>query len=298
MKKLYGIMPPIATPFLNDEISLSKLALNFTIWNQTELSGYVLMGSNGESGFLTREEKLRLVDACKKLALDDKLIIAGTGSDSIRETISLTNDVADLGADYALVLTPSFYKSEMKHDAFIKYFNSVADKTKIPVIIYNVPKFTGVDIETETVAKLSGHNNIVGIKNSSENIRQTTEFISMSSNEFSVFVGTASILYAGITAGASGGILALANIAPNECIQIQKLIEQKKTEEALEIQKRILPVNKAITAKYGVPGLKAAMDMLGYFGGEPREPLSKLSKPGENILKQILIDAKLLLLSA
>lgn len=294
MKQLKGIMPPIATPFVNDEVAFDKLTGNFLKWNKTGLSGYVVMGSNGESVFLTREEKLKLVETVKKNISEEKLLIAGTGSDSIKETISLTNDAADCGADYALILTPSFYKSEMKPAAYIKYFTAVADKTKIPAIIYNVPKFTGVDIEAETVAKLSEHKNIVGIKNSSENIRQTTEMIDQTPEEFATIIGTASVLYSGLSAGAVGGILALANIAPNECVQIQKLVEEGKHAEALELQKRMLPVNKAITAKYGVAGLKAAMGMLGYFGGEPRSPLSVLNDADKELLKQILVNSGLL----
>ncbi|MBA4406795.1 dihydrodipicolinate synthase family protein [bacterium] len=295
MKLLKGIMPPIATPFIDDEVAFDKLAENFSKWNKTGLSGYVVMGSNGESVFLMRNEKLKLVEAVKKNISEEKLLIAGTGSDSIRETISLSNDSADRGADYALILTPSFYKSEMKPAAYLKYFSAVADKTKIPVIIYNVPKFTGVDIEVETVAKLSEHKNIVGIKNSSENIRQTTEMIDQTPEEFATIVGTASVLYSGLSAGAVGGILALANIAPNECVQIQKSVEEGKYKEALELQKRMLPVNKAITVKYGVAGLKAAMDMLGYFGGEPRSPLSKLNDAEKEQLRQILVNSGLLI---
>ncbi len=177
MKQLKGIMPPITTPFVNGELSIDKLEFNIKRWNETGLTGYVVMGSNGESVFLTRDEKLKLVEMTKKSASPDKLIIAGTGSDSIKETISLSNESAERGADFALILTPSFYKSEMKHNAFIKYFTAVADAIKIPVIIYNVPKFTGVDIEAESVAKLSEHPNIVGIKNSSENVRQNNEFV-------------------------------------------------------------------------------------------------------------------------
>ena len=294
MKKLKGIMPPIATPFINDEVAYDKLAQNFSKWNKTGLSGFVVMGSNGESVFLTRNEKLKLVEEVKKNISENKLLIAGTGSDSIRETISLSNESADLGADYALILTPSFYKSEMKPAAYIKYFSAVADKTKIPVIIYNVPKFTGVDIEAETVAKLAEDKNIVGIKNSSENVRQTTEMIDQTPKDFAVIIGTASVLYPGLAAGAVGGILALANIAPNECVQLQKFVEEGKHTEALELQKKMLPVNKTITAKYGVAGLKAAMDMFGYFGGEPRSPLSALNDSDKQQLKQILLSAHLI----
>ena len=294
MKKLYGIMPPIATPFLNDEIAFDKLAGNLAKWNKTDLSGYVVMGSNGESVFLTREEKLKLVEAVKKNIPEEKLLIAGTGSDSVRDTISLTNDSAERGADYALILTPSFYKSEMKPAAYVKYFFTVADKTNIPVIIYNVPKFTGVDIEPETVAQLAKHPNIVGIKNSAENLRQTAELVSMTSKDFATITGTGSVLYTSLTVGAIGGILALANIAPNECVKIQKLVEEGNHSEALKLQQRMLPVNKAITAKYGVAGLKAALDMLGYFGGEPRLPLSPLQDSDKELLKNILTEAGLL----
>jgi 4-hydroxy-2-oxoglutarate aldolase len=294
MKKIQGIMPPIATPFQNDEVAYDRLAGNFLKWNKTGLSGYVVMGSNGESVFLTRDEKLKLVEAVKKNISEEKLLIAGTGSDSIRETISLSNDAAGRGADYVLILTPSFYKSEMKPAAYIKYFTAVADSIKIPLIIYNVPKFTGVDIEAETVAKLAEHKNIAGIKNSSENIRQTTEIIDQTPDDFATIIGTASVLYPGIAAGADGGILALANIAPDECVQIQKYTEEGKHNEALELQKKMLPVNKAITAKYGVAGLKAAMDMMGYFGGEPRAPLSKISDSDKEQLRQFLVHAGLL----
>lgn len=293
MKQLKGIMPPITTPFINGELAIDKLQFNIDKWNKTELTGYVVMGSNGESVFLTREEKLKLVEMTKKFASPDKLIIAGTGSDSIKETISLSNESAERGADFTLILTPSFYKSEMKHNAFIKYFTAVADAAKIPVIIYNVSKFTGVDIEAETVAKLSEHPNIAGIKNSSENVRQNHEFVSTTRKDFAVLVGTASMLYSGFTSGCAGGILALANIAPDECIRIQTLIEKGKLSEALEIQNRMIPVNKAVTAKYGVPGLKYAMDLLGYFGGEPRAPLSPLNDTGREDLKVILSKAGL-----
>jgi 4-hydroxy-2-oxoglutarate aldolase len=294
MKKLKGVFPPITTPFINNELAFDKLAFNIQLWNETELSGYVVMGSNGESVFLTKEEKLQLVAKTKEYSSNDKLIIAGTGSDSIKETIELTNKSAELGADFALILTPSFYKSEMKHSSYVRYFVQIADSVKIPVIIYNVPKFTGVDIEAETVAELSLHKNIVGIKNSSENARQNSEFVSMTNSDFSVLVGTASMLFSGITSGATGGIAALANIAPNECVQIQKLIIDGNLKEALVLQQKMIPINKAVTAKFGVAGLKAAMDMLGYFGGEPRAPLSSLNGNDKKTLEQILTNAGLL----
>lgn len=290
---LKGIMPPIATPFLNGEVAYDKLAENISRWNKTGLSGYVVMGSNGESVYLSREEKLNLVDAVKKNMAGNKTLVAGTGSDSITETISLTNNAAQRGADAALILTPSYYKGQMKHDAFLRYFTAVADASRIPILIYNVPKFTGLDIEAATVTKLAEHPNIIGLKNSSENIAHLSEIAHLTPEDFHTFVGTASVLYAGLCVGAIGGIMALANIAPEECVRIQELFKAGDHREALQLQMRMLPVNKAVTAKYGVPGLKAAMDMRGYFGGEPRAPLGNPSAKELEDIRTILNNAGL-----
>ncbi|MFH1198421.1 MAG: dihydrodipicolinate synthase family protein [bacterium] len=294
MKKLKGIIPPIPTPFIDDEIAFDKLEENISKWNQTELAGYVVFGSNGESAFLTREEKIDLIKAVKSCSAANKLLIAGTGSDSIKETIFLSNKAADAGADFALVLTPSFYKGKMNHQALIDYFTRVADSIAVPLIIYNVPKFTEINISAETVSVLSQHPNIAGIKNSSENIADTSELVFRNSKDFSVLVGTASVLYPGFCVGAVGGIVAVANIAPHYCINILKLFEEDNHEEALSIQQKIIKVNRAVTAQFGVAGLKKALDMLGYFGGEPRAPLQKLNDNEVEILRNVLAEADLL----
>ncbi len=289
-----GIMPPIATPFINNEVAFEKLKENLSRWNKTELSGYVVFGSNGESVYLARDEKLKLIEFVKNNIPDNKNLIAGTGSDSIKETIALTNDAAKYGAETALILTPSFYKGQMKHEAFIKYFTQIADNIKIPLLIYNVPRFTGVSIEAETVAELAEHKNIIGIKNSEENVARLSEIINLTSKDFLTIVGTASVLYPGLCMGASGGILALANIAPNECIQIYNYVQTDKHTEAKNLQLKMLAANKAVTAKYGVAGLKAALDLTGFFGGEPRSPLSGLTKPQKEDLINILKKAEII----
>jgi len=290
---LKGIYPPITTPFQNDELALDKLAENIQKYNQTDLSGYVVFGSNGESVFLTSEEKLILISSVKEHADSNKKIIAGTGLESIKDTIFLTNNAAKIGADFALIITPSFYKAAMNHHAFISYYTAIADSISIPLIIYNVTKFTNVNIVSETISELAQHPNIIGIKDSTENITQISESINNTPDDFVVLVGTGSVLYPGLNAGANGGVLALANIAPNECLQIYNLFSEGRLEEAKEIQNRLLPVNKAITSKYRVAGLKAAMDMLGYFGGLPRKPLQELSLNDKEDLKTILEKANL-----
>jgi 4-hydroxy-2-oxoglutarate aldolase len=287
-KQLNGIFPPITTPFINNEVAYDKLAENLSKFSKKNFTGYVVFGSNGENVFLTKDEKLKLISAVREQAAKDKIIIAGTGSDSIKETISLTNEVADLGVDYALIITPSFFKSEMKHRTFHNYYTAVAESVQIPVIIYNVPKFTNVNIETETVIELSHHPNIFGIKESSENVARISEIVQNTPESFSTIVGTASILYPGLSAGAHGGIVALANIAPDECIFIMKLISEGNHKEAIELQNRMIPLNRAVTTKFGVAGLKAAMDLTGLYGGPPRMPLEPLNELHILELKSIL----------
>jgi 4-hydroxy-2-oxoglutarate aldolase len=290
---LKGIYPALITPFVRDVVAYNKLNENLQKYNKNGLSGYVVLGSNGESVFLTKSEKLKIISTVREHS-GNKTLIAGTGLESIKETIDLTNECAKNGADYALVITPSFYKAGMNHKAFINYYRTVADSISIPLIIYNVTKFTNVNIDIESIAKLAEHPNIIGIKNSTENIAEINATIYNTPNDFNVLVGTGSVLLYGLISGAVGGILALANIAPAECIKIFDLFNEGKLIEAEKIQSRLHAVNKAITATYGVAGLKASMGLLGYFGGQPRKPLQPLTSSKMKRLKPILLKAKLL----
>jgi len=289
---LSGIFPPLITPFIEDELANTKLKGNIEKYERKELSGYVLFGSNGESAFLTIEEKLRIISEAREHTR--KILIAGTGSDSIKDTIYLTNQAANRGADYALIISPSFFKSEMKHRTFLNYYHKVADSVTIPIIIYNVPKFTNVNIETETVIELARHPNIAGLKDSTENTSRISEIAANVQERFKLIAGTASVLYSALAAGASGGILALANLAPDECLQIYNFYLQGKFNEALKLQNKMIPVNRTVTSQFGVAGLKAAMDILGYNGGKPRLPLEPLNEAQITELKLILKKADLI----
>jgi 4-hydroxy-2-oxoglutarate aldolase len=289
-----GILPPLTTPFQEDEVAYEKLADNIKKYNTKNLAGYVVFGSNGESVFLTREEKLKLISTVREQANSEKKIIAGTGMESIKETVALSNDAAKSGADFALIITPYFFKSAMNHDAFVEYYTIVAESISIPVIIYNVTKFTNVNIGLEAVVKLAEHPNIIGLKNSTENIAQFSETIFNTSKDFTILAGTGSVLLPALYAGAGGGVLALANIAPDECIEIYDLFNEGKLDDARILQNRMVAVNKAITATYGVAGLKSAMGLLGYYGGLPRKPLQPLSSIQMYNLKIILSNAGLL----
>ena len=289
---LSGIYPPLVTTFENDELSLEKLLRNVRKYERRDLSGYVLFGSNGESAFLTRYEKIEIISSVREQT--KKMLIVGTGSDSIKDTIQLTNDVAEKGADFALIITPSFFKSEMKHHTFMNYYTKVAESVMIPIIVYNVPKFTAVNIETETIIELSRHPNIIGLKESSDVVSKISEIAANVHQGFKIIVGTASVLYPGLLSGATGGILALANLLPDECIQLYQFVKENKIQEALELQNKLIPINKSVTNKFGVAGLKAAMDLLGYDGGHPRMPLEPLNEAQLIELKIVLKSASFL----
>lgn len=291
---LNGIFPPLTTPFEQGEVAGHRLRQNVRQLNTTGLAGYVVLGSNGEAVSLSREEKLRVIETVKEEIPPDRLLIAGTGQESTAATIALTREAAHRGADLALVITPSFFASAMTPRALLEHYTAVAEASPIPILLYNVPKFTGVNIPPETVAQLAQHPHIVGIKSSSENLGYLGEIIHRVDEKFAVLVGTASVLFPGLCLGASGGIVALANIAPRECVEIFRLTRAGKWEAAHRLQLQLIPVNRAVTAQFGISGLKAAMDMRGYFGGAPRPPLLPLDEAHRKTLEDILRSAGLL----
>jgi 4-hydroxy-2-oxoglutarate aldolase len=290
--KLTGVMPPITTPFQDGKLALIKLKKNFQKWNRTGLSGYLVLGSNGEAVYLNESEKIKVVEVSRESIPTSKIMLVGTGMESTQETIRFTNQVAKMGADYALVVTPSYFKGSMRPQILYDHFIAVAESSKIGILIYNVPQFTGINLEPEWVAKLSEHPNIVGIKDSSGNIGQLSEIIHLSKKGFAVFVGSAPVFFPALCVGAVGGILAVANVAPQECVQIQNLFNKRKTNEARTLQGQLTPLAKAVTTKYGIGGLKMAMDLTGYFGGNPRLPLKKPGEEVEEELKRLLLRLK------
>ena len=291
---LKGIFPPIPTPFKNNKVAHGHLAENIANWSGTGLKGFVAMGSNGEYVYLSPDEKRAVVKTVVDNAPKSMSIIAGTGCESTQETIELTNDCAQLGAKAALVVTPYYYSGRMTDDALKKHFFTVADKSDIPIILYNVPKFTHIDMSAKLVAKLSKHPNIVGIKDSTGNVNALGQLLNSVDKKFDVLVGTAGALYGALTLGCSGGVLAAANVAPKMCVRIMKLIKDGKFESARKLHLKLLPVNNAVTFIFGVPGLKVALDLLGYYGGKPRPPLQPARVKEKLIIKELLKTAGLL----
>jgi 4-hydroxy-2-oxoglutarate aldolase len=290
--KLGGVMPPITTPFQEGKLALDKLKNNFKKWNKTGLSGYLVLGSNGESIYLNEKEKMKVVEVSRTSIPRSKIMMVGTGMESTRETIRFTNQAAKTGADFALAITPSYFKGSMKPQILYDHFIAVAESSEIGIMIYNVPQFTGINLEPEWVAKLSEHSNIVGMKDSSGNIGQLSEIIHFSKKGFAVFVGSAPVFFPALCVGAVGGILAVANVVPQEYVRIQNLFSKGKMNEAKALQNQLTPLAKAVTTRYGVGGLKIAMDLAGYFGGNPRSPLKRPGKEIEEELKTLWLQLK------
>jgi 4-hydroxy-2-oxoglutarate aldolase len=291
---LQGIFPPIATPFINGRVAYDKLTSNVDKWSRTGLKGLVVLGSNGEYVYLSEEEKRSVVESVVQSAAKEMLIIAGTGCESTSETLRLTEDCARLGAHAVLVVTPHYYAGRMKEAALLTHFIELADHSPIPILLYNVPKFTHINMAADFVARLSEHPNIAGIKDSSANVIQLQELLNRVAGDFSVLVGTAGVLFSGLTIGCAGGVCALANVAPDACVKIFDLVKAGNLDAARQLQLKMIPVNQAVTAIYGVPGLKTAMDMCGYFGGEPRMPLLPSSEQEKSEIEAILKKAGLL----
>jgi len=286
--KLHGIIPPIATPFdHNGDLYKVKVQHNVEKWNRTGLAGYVVCGSTGESVHLTTEEKLRLWDWVAEYAAPDKILLAGTGMESVRETVALTNAAADRGYKAAMVRTPHYYKNLMNRtDAQALYYRAVADQAKIPIFIYNWPQVTGVDISVDAVVALSHHPNLFAIKESSGNLEKCIQMIKEVKPGFQVLTGSAPILAPSLAVGCAGAVLAFANAAPYATVTIWEAHRTREFAAAMDWQNRILRAAQLVTVKYGVPGLKYAMDLNGYYGGPPRLPLTVITPEAKKEIEQ------------
>mmetsp|Transcript_11456 Transcript_11456/g.15899 ORF Transcript_11456/g.15899 Transcript_11456/m.15899 type:complete len:350 (+) Transcript_11456:57-1106(+) len=296
-----GIFAPIATIFEDDfSISYKKTLKNVDMLIESKkLKGLVVLGSNGEYPSLKSKEKIEVIEKVahhvRTLHKNQCVLLAGTGSNSTEETIEVTKIAADAGYDAALVVTPYYYKPQLTEDAWIQHFTAVADASPIPIIIYNVPNFTGVDIPVSTIEKLVHLNNIIGIKESSGNIVKISELVNVSKQaekklhrHFNVMAGSGGYLLPALSVGAAGGIMALANVFPAKCHKIIELFQTGKMDEARELQNLLVPVNQAVTKNYGIPGLKYVLSKYGWQSSLPRPPLQPLSEKQRHDIDKIL----------
>ncbi|MGH7434004.1 MAG: dihydrodipicolinate synthase family protein [Candidatus Methylomirabilales bacterium] len=274
MREIRGVIPPVITPFTESgEVDYAALVSNLARWNRMALAGYLILGSNSEFVYLSEEEKIRILEVTREHIPSGKVLIAGTGCEATQATITLTRRAADIGADAVMVVTPSYYKPHMRPHVLIEHYRRVADASPVPVFLYNVPIFTGIVLDPDVVGRLAEHGNIVGMKDSAGNMALFAQYLQVSPREFILFVGSGPVFLPALSLGARGGILAFANCAPEACLNLYSLFREGKLDEAREQQLKLLPAMQAVTTRFGIGGLKAAMDMVGHTGGWPRPPL-------------------------
>jgi 4-hydroxy-2-oxoglutarate aldolase len=292
---LDGVFTPIVTSFDDaGNVAHDKMEFNLAKWNQTRLQGYIVLGSNGEWVFLTEQERVEVLKTARQAIPQEKLLIAGTASESTANTIHMTETAAKIGADAAIIVNPSYYKGQMTPNVLARYYGDVADRSPIPIIIYNLPPATGIDLSADLLVELSAHPNIVGVKDTGGNMAKMGETVRRADPSFHVLAGSANFFYPSLAMGVSGGVLALANVAPEQSVDLFELFNAGKIAEGRDLHLRMLPLNLAVTTRFGVSGLKAAMDMVGYYGGPPRLPLLPLDAERRDEVRHVLERAGLL----
>jgi len=276
---LRGVFAPATTPFepVTGDADVVSMRANLRRWLEAPLAGVVLFGSTGEGPLLDEDEKTRLTAASREVVDGSRLLLAGTGAESTRATIRITRAVAEAGADGVLVQPPAYYRPAMTAEALRDHYLAVADASPVPVILYQVPpRFSTVELPAGLVGELARHPNIAGIKDSHGDLKATAGLVAACGGNAQVLAGSGAVLYGSLEAGAVGGILAIALLAPHECAALCRAFAEERHAEAGRLQERLAPVHKAIVAELGNSGIKAALDELGMHGGAPRPPVKPL----------------------
>lgn len=295
--RLRGVLLPFTTPFDADgEVDARALCENIRRWNETGVAGHVALGSTGERAHLDERERAAVIESARACVPASIAFVVGIGEQSTRLASFEAKRAAAEGADAALVLTPHFYRGAMTQDALRGHFLAVADASPVPVLLYNIPQNTGVALAPETVALLSEHENIAGIKDSSGDMVNLVEMLRLVGDgreDFTVLTGHAGIFYASLCAGVRGAILAAGCVAPRLCVEIYEAFRAGDHGRASELQRRLAPLARAVTTRFGIGGLKAALDLLGYAGGLPRPPLSAPDEQSRAEIARLLEESSL-----
>jgi len=289
-KKLSGVFAPVVTPFRSDELALDDLRFNLRKLNDTDLAGYLALGSNGEFRSLSDKEQNQILEVFAE-EKGDKVVMVGTGCESTRQTIEKSKLVSEMGFDYVSILTPSYFSKRIDGATLQGFYKQVADSVDIPVLLYNAPGFAGgVQIPPQTVLELSRHPNIVGMKDSSPT--GPAKFLTRLdvAEDFHVLAGSANFFYPSLHLGAAGGMLSLANALPGPCCDLYRLFTQGEYDDAKELYFRLARLNQAVSGAWGVAGVKAAMDITGFKGGQPRHPLKGLTDEAKERVSQTIIN--------
>jgi 4-hydroxy-2-oxoglutarate aldolase len=288
MKQLSGIVPPIPTPFGQNEALALHLQQRLIGKLAPSSDGFLILGSNGEAVYLSEVERREVLASAREVISRDKVMIAGTGGEATRTVIARCEEAAEIGADYALVVPPFYFKSQMTEAVLDAHYRKVADASPIPVLLYNVPAATTLALSATLIAELADHPNIAGIKDSSGNIAAMTDYLGRVPTRFTVLTGSAPTFLAALSVGATGGILAVANLIPEVYRQILSHLNAGRVADARALQLAHNPLAAAVSSQYGVAGLKAALALQGNDMGDVRSPLQNVSDTVRKELEQLL----------
>jgi 4-hydroxy-2-oxoglutarate aldolase len=294
MHRFAGIYTPLATPFAADgSLDARALGRNVEKYLRSPLTGLVVLGSNGEAPQLEEHEADLAITTVRGAMPKDRPLLAGTGRESTAATIAATERAAALGVDAVMVRTPSFYKGQMTTDAFVRHYTQVADRSPVPVFLYNVTMYTGVNLLPEAVGILSQHPNIVGIKETNSDMVQFGEYLARAADGFTVLAGSGATYFSSLMLGAHGAVLAVAGVAPDTCVQIFTAVREGRIDDARRMNRELAPLSKLVGATYGVPGLKAALTLIGFDGGAPRPPLQPVGQQAVDQIRERLKEMRL-----
>ena len=274
--KFEGIFIAAITPFNGQKIDYEAMEFNFERWNKTDVSGYLLLGSTGEFVSLNHQEKIELMKFSRSLIPEEKIMLTGVGCHSVFETVQLSNHATNVGADGILIITPHYYNTLITTVMLRRYYLAIAEEVSLPVFLYNIPQFTGVNLSTELVKVLCRHERIVGTKDSTGNLSRIFELVE-AEEKINVLVGDVISLVASLQMNADGAILAVANALPQELCGIYRLCFQNQTEKAMRQLTSLVKLTKATVSKFGIPGLKGLMKFMNYKPGDPRMPFSPVN---------------------
>jgi len=290
--KISGIFAPVNTPFLDEDVSFDHFRENMRKYSKTPLSGFLVLGSNGENKSLNEDEKLRLLEIALQEKAEHQVVMAGAGFESTRETIAFSKKAAELGADIISLVTPSYFKKSLTDDALVGYYTDVADALAIPVFAYNAPGFTGLTLSPRVIAAISIHPNIGGMKDTSPD--GIARYLEVCGDNFDVLSGTISTLFIGLVLGVSGGVVSLANAYPQACCELYEKWKSGDLDGARELHHKLFVLNQSVSGKFGVAGVKYASEVAGYYGGPPRLPLLPLKDEEEKSIRDAIAKAGLL----
>jgi 4-hydroxy-2-oxoglutarate aldolase len=289
---LEGIIPPVVTPFEADgRVDLAGFEANIESYAACDFAGILVLGSNGEAACLAEKEKVAIIRAAVARS-NRRPIYAGTGMESTRTTVELTKKAADAGASAALVLNPFFFKNHLNGEALRRHYEAVADVSRIPVLLYSMPGATGLAIPPNVVHQLAKHPNIHGMKDSSGDIANLQRILAGTPKDFPLAAGSAPVLYPALALGASGGVVAVAGCAPEATVAVYRAFKAGDHDRAQRLQRALTPLALAVTATYGVAGLKAAVTLSGRRGGVPRPPLAPATEAEVGEIKRLMDAAR------